>query len=59
MAYPLFLQRNRVWQRRVAAKLRAVGKSPSLAQPSPKKQATIFFSLAVLKAYPEPAACVI
>jgi hypothetical protein len=36
MAYLLFLSRKRVWQRRVAAKLRAVGKSPSLAAPSPR-----------------------
>jgi len=33
MAYLLFLQRNNVWHLRVAAKLRATGKSPSLAAP--------------------------
>jgi hypothetical protein len=35
MAYLLFLQRKRVWHLRVAAKLRATAKSPSLAAPSP------------------------
>ena len=28
IAYLLFLHKNRVWQRRVAAKFKAVGKSP-------------------------------
>ncbi len=36
MAYLLFLQRNKVWHFKVAAKLSATGKSPSLAAPSPK-----------------------
>lgn len=36
MAYLLFLKRKRVWHRRVAAKFKAVGKSPSLAAPYPR-----------------------
>lgn len=56
IAYLLFRQRKRVWALRVAAKLRAVKKSPSLAAPSPKYTAATFFSFAVLKAYPLPAA---
>lgn len=35
IAYLLFLQRNKVWHFNVAAKFSAVGKSPSLAAPSP------------------------
>ena len=36
IAYLLFLQMNRVWLFRVAAKFKAVGKSPSLAAPYPQ-----------------------
>lgn len=36
MAYLLFLHKNRVWHFKVAAKFKAVGKSPSLAAPYPK-----------------------
>lgn len=50
IAYLLFLHMKSVWHLRVAAKLRATGKSPSLAAPYPRQHATILFSLAVLKA---------
>ena len=33
IAYLLFLHKNKVWHFNVAAKLRATGKSPSLAAP--------------------------
>lgn len=43
IAYLLFLHKNRVWDLRVAAKFKAVGKSPSLAAPSPKYTAATLF----------------
>lgn len=36
IAYLLFRQINNVWELRVAAKFKPVGKSPSLAAPYPK-----------------------
>jgi hypothetical protein len=36
IAYLLLRSKNRVWHLKVAAKLSAVGKSPSLAAPSPR-----------------------
>lgn len=36
MAYLLFRHKNKVWHFKVAAKLSATGKSPSLAAPSPR-----------------------
>lgn len=56
MAYLLFLHKNSVWQRRVAAKFMAEWKSPSEAAPSPKYVAATRSSPLVLKAYPAPDA---
>lgn len=57
MAYLLFLHRNSVWHRKVAAKFMAEWKSPSDAAPYPKYVAATRSSPAVLKAYPAPEAC--
>jgi hypothetical protein len=57
IAYLLFLHKNNVWHRKVAAKFMAEWKSPSEAAPSPKYVTATRSSLAVRKAYPAPEAC--